>query len=84
MEIESDWRIWGQEKALLGERFVRTEFHPVSETDLHEHCAFCWRTFSLAEEDEHVGYVLEDGAVWVCEKCFSDFRERFNWSLHVS
>jgi len=26
-------------------------------------------------------YTAEDGAYWVCETCFEDFKDKFGWKL---
>jgi hypothetical protein len=49
----------------------------------HEHCAFCWATFTAAgppgdPSQLTEGYVSEGH--WVCADCFADFRDEFNWT----
>jgi predicted Fe-S protein YdhL (DUF1289 family) len=29
----------------------------------------------------HEGYSTEDAYRWICQGCFSDFRERFQWAV---
>ena len=43
----------------------------------HDHCEFC---FEKAMTDKvGIFYCTEDLTYWICEKCFQDFREKFNW-----
>lgn len=43
----------------------------------HEHCEFC---FEKAMTDKQCKfYCTEDMYRWVCENCFRDFKEKFNW-----
>ena len=42
-----------------------------------EHCDFCWEK-ALTDKD-CTFYCTEDMRHWVCEECFSDFNEKFNW-----
>ena len=45
----------------------------------HEHCDFCWEK-ALTDKD-CTFYCTEDMHYWICEKCFQDFREKFNWTV---
>ena len=78
--METDWRLQGQEKYLSGVKLVKIRFRQSGDYD-HDHCAFCWDKFSEVEEDLHVGYATLDGYHIVCETCYEDFKERFQWEL---
>ena len=43
----------------------------------HEHCEFCWE--KALTDKEYSFYCTEDMRYWVCEECFNDFKEKFNW-----
>ncbi len=43
----------------------------------HEHCNFCWE--KALTDTLCTFYCTDDMQYWVCEKCFYDFKERFNW-----
>ena len=49
----------------------------------HDHCDFCWAKFSdhpLEGDDpptQLAGYATEDGAIWICPSCMTDFLDRF-------
>ena len=45
----------------------------------HDHCEFCGSKLSLSEGDLDRGYVTSDDYHWVCESCFADFRDEFEW-----
>ena len=49
----------------------------------HDHCAFCWDKFAEYDGCLHEGYCTEDGRDWVCEECFNDFKERFQWRVQA-
>ena len=78
--MEADWRLNGQEKYLFGKRLVKVRFLKFVEID-HAHCSFCWAKFGENEEDLHVGYITVDREDVICEECYNDFKERFQWSL---
>ena len=31
--------------------------------------------------DLHEGYCTKDEKCWICEKCFNDFKEMFDWKV---
>ena len=76
--MEKDWRIVNQEAYLKGKHLVRCAFWESASSD-HAHCAFCWEKFGKEEDMAQVGYRVVDGPWWVCESCFEDFKERFEW-----
>ena len=43
----------------------------------HEQCEFCWA--KALTDKEYSFYCTEDMRYWVCEECFNDFKEKFNW-----
>ena len=72
----SDSRITNQDKYLHGRTMKKYTFEKQGNWD-HEHCAFCWTTI-IPGMQEHT---TEDGAYWVCETCFEDFKDKFGWKL---
>jgi hypothetical protein len=48
--LDTDWRLNGQEGYLQDAVLVRKVYRTFSETWDHDHCSFCWATF--AEPDE--------------------------------
>jgi hypothetical protein len=83
MADEQDWRLLNQESYLRGVRLQRKRYRAYSESWEHDHCSFCWATFSeLDEPDElHEGYATEDDYYWICDTCYEDFKGRFQWEL---
>lgn len=85
MISKDDWRLTDQEEYLMGAKLYYLKFSPYSAEWNHEHCEFCWATFSLHEDDEHEGYCTtpDNGrdARWICRNCFHDFKEHFSWEV---
>lgn len=76
-----DWRLTGQETYLTGAVLCWRSY---PETSDHDHCEFCGAKFAPAvsiPDALHAGYATEDAYRWVCEPCFVDFRERFEWTV---
>lgn len=83
---DNDWRLIGQDEILQGKTLMFCEYkNNVLSKSTHEHCIFCWHKFMEkcdSEEDcSNKGYCTKDMKYWICEKCFSDFAERFEWKL---
>ena len=74
-----DWRLNGQEDFLFKAKLKKTPSY-----DLHTHCDFCWAKFSTYEEDLKWGYTTYDERFWICEECFNDFKDRFQWEVDFS
>jgi hypothetical protein len=83
MVKQSDWRLQGQERYLQGVTLFHRGYRRKSDTSDHDHCEFCWAKFMEEDFPEvlHEGYCTKDQYHWVCQQCFSDFRERFAWEL---
>jgi len=82
MRIEmTDWRLQGQERFLKGVELRRAEYRPYREGWEHDHCEFCGRKFSTDPEDIQNGYVTMDNYHWICEPCYKDFKDAFEWSV---
>ena len=76
-----DWRFMGQDKYLMGSTLQFIPYVRWSETWDHDHCDFCNETFSEYGSDLHKGYCTLDKKNWICEKCFNDFKEMFQWKV---
>ena len=80
--MSEDWRLNGQERYLNSAKLQRCRLRfPEPEEVDHTHCDFCWAKFSDNENDLHEGYVTEDHNHFVCEECFQDFKDRFQWKV---
>jgi len=82
----------GQERFLQGAEFVHKPYRVWSDRWEHDHCAFCTRKFVEARRSTDdavtIGYAAlargpegQDDYHWVCEACFADFCERFEWRV---
>lgn len=77
-----DWRNRGQESYLYGVHLFYKTYTPPFETWTHDHCEFCWATFSDdTPGDLHCGYVSEENNHWVCDECFEDLKKIFMWTV---
>ncbi|MEX2187934.1 MAG: HAD-IA family hydrolase [Pirellulales bacterium] len=80
----TDWRLQGQERYLHGTLLFHKPYSTrLSKTD-HDHCEFCGKKFSASPNDAHEGYATSDEYRWVCDECFEDFCERFEWKVASS
>lgn len=80
--MKDDWRLLrGQEEYLHGVELVYRTYTQVSPSNDHDHCEFCMDKFGLAPEHLHVGYCTTDNSIWVCNKCYDDFKNRFKWVI---
>ena len=79
-EFETDWRNMGQMEYLFKKTFKLQKYFNVMKRD-HEHCQFCWETFSGFPGAESEGYCTIDGSqYWVCCACFNELKEIFKWN----
>ncbi|WP_195282745.1 hypothetical protein [Harryflintia acetispora] len=92
----SDWRNRGQEEYLKGQTLIRKKFKsslpknstlvddPQSYND-HEHCDFCFAKIVEDSDKDNgefsEGYCTLDGNTWICENCYNDFKNEFNWKV---
>lgn len=78
---KNDWRLTFQEQYLKNAELQKNKYVKFSETWDHDHCAFCWDKFSECEGDIHIGYCTLDKKYWICEECYNDFKEMFNFKI---
>lgn len=91
MEIESlserkmnDWRLQGQEKYLKGVVLQRKKYQRYRPGWDHDHCEFCGAKFSEGLPDTlHEGYSTTDNYHWICDDCFKDFKDQFEWKVQT-
>jgi hypothetical protein len=83
MRQPSDWRLMGQERYLKGVTLVHRSYHPANPTNDHDHCEFCKAKFlELVGPDVlRIGYTTLDGYRWICEICYGDFVDLFEWKI---
>ncbi len=78
---KNDWRLVNQKEYLMNAQLTKSEYKAIGDYSDHEHCAFCWDKFSENDEDLSAGYRTKDGRYWICEECFNDFKDEFNFTL---
>ena len=74
---KNDWRLMNQEKYLKNKELYHIHYNQKENHD-HDHCAFCMEKFM---SDEQIGYCTTDYYHWICEKCYEDFKDMFNWEI---
>ena len=80
--MENDWRLFReQERYLKGAVLVAQKYRPADPQNDHDHCEFCMAKFSAVPDDLHFGYSTKDYKIWICEQCFDDFKQMFDWKL---
>lgn len=80
-KYKDDWRITYQPDYLYNITLKYEKFKQVKKHWDHEHCKFCWERISENIGDLNYGYCSLDNANWICEQCFQDFRDAFNWKV---
>ena len=78
--MQGDWRLTNQMNYLYRKSMKKAEFITTKTND-HEHCEFCWDKFGEHEGLLKSGYCTLDRYHWVCDKCFNDFKNQFEWQL---
>jgi hypothetical protein len=85
MVSDSDWRLQGQERYLKGATLVQREYraYPSNPKWDHDHCEFCMAKFGEGDLSGAIqaGYSTTDEYRWICDDCFRDFRDRFDWTI---
>ena len=76
--MKDDWRLNDQIKYLYQKKLVFSRFFPHGDVD-HVHCEFCFSKFSNEPEDLHDGYCTLDQYYWICNECYHDFKDMFQW-----
>lgn len=75
---EADWRLFNQKNYLQGKLLMKACFVGTNQCD-HVHCAFCWEKIGQDEKWLRFGYCTNDHRHWICEQCFQDFKDQFEW-----
>ena len=74
---ENDPRLTNQKSYLFNVTLKYSRFMPSLDRD-HEHCVFCW--IKIPDEVDG-GYCTIDENYWICDRCFNDFKEIFQWKV---
>ena len=79
---EQDWRLQGQENYLFAKKLVFKTYSDKSLKSDHDHCEFCGDKFSeLIPERLKSGYTTENNYHWICSECFTEFKDKFQWTI---
>lgn len=79
---KDDWRLMNDVGYLMN-----AEIDPVGYEEIVtyrpqiKHCVFCWEQVPQKLSYYQTWYVPLDKSCAICENCFKDFREQFNWKL---
>ena len=76
--MNSDWRLTNQMNYLYKKKLIKGRFKAYRKGWEHEHCAFCSERIDNTVTD---AYSTEDRYHWICPKCFSDFKDMFEWDV---
>ena len=76
-----DWRLQGQERYLKRAVLTNKRYRKYRDDWDHDHCQFCGKKFSERPDDLNVGYATNDDYHWICEDCFRDFAQLFQWTV---
>ena len=77
-DVSNDWRLTNQKKRLYQKKLLHIPYEQPNERLDHEHCAFCW---DKIDKSTPIAYATEDKNHWICETCFNDFKEMFEWEV---
>ena len=75
---KNDWRLTNQEAYLRGKQLLHKHWEQRSPSWDHDHCSFCWADF---DKPTDIGYCTTDQYHWICEECFKDFKDMFQWEV---
>jgi len=78
--MENDWRLTDQLDYMKAISLKKISFNESAHSE-HEHCEFCFKKFGKAIDMLHNGYCTLDEYRWICEDCYEDFKEMFQWVL---
>ena len=80
--MQTDWRLTNQINYLYHVKLRKAEFKKDANHD-HAHCEFCWDKFGEESDMLHTGYCTLDKYRWICEQCFQDFKDQFQWVIDL-
>lgn len=85
--VEEDWRLSQGDFDYIKNHVFKKQYFKSNKNNDHDHCNFCWKKITdleIDEEHDTFGYVTLNAhgqEEWVCEKCFNDFKDRFNFKV---
>lgn len=68
-----------------GSSFLHLEYNSTTQND-HTHCSICFAKISgdVNCQAEKSGFYSKETDDWLCTRCFSDFKRRFDWSIQTT
>ncbi len=78
MVDKDDWRLTNQINYLKKVKLQHKKYVIGNSNSDHDHCEFCWEKF---EDGKDEGYCTLDYYHWICEGCFEDFKDMFEWEV---
>lgn len=78
----NDWReeMLFSVKDTYNMKFEKKIFESFNDWD-HEHCSICLKKIGLHSGDEKCAFYCEETNDWLCQNCFFDFKEKYNWII---
>ena len=79
-----DWRIGGQESYLKNKKLKHIKFSRSLVYEDYDQCEFCYDIFDDPNGNESnnlMAYYEPEKKVWICEQCYNDFKQYFNWTV---
>ena len=73
---QNDWRLTNQINYLYGKKLKHIYYQTYKKAWNHDHCEFC--NDIICNETKRY-YCTLDQYHWICETCFTDFKDMFNW-----
>jgi len=80
---KDDWRLTGQAQYLQKAKLYWKQYSRYKDHADHDHCEFCWAQFMVEDHPDvlHAGWATEDNYRWICNNCFNDFKETFEFEI---
>jgi len=72
-------RVQHMKEKLKGIALMRSKWTTIDDSWDHDHCKFCMKTLDASTEE--LAYCSEDYYWWICEECFQEYRDEFEWNL---
>ena len=78
MDQNMDWRLTNQMEYLFGQKLLHQHYETYRPDWDHDHCAFCSVTI---DNSTPLAYCTTNHYHWICENCFKDFKDLFQWDV---
>jgi hypothetical protein len=75
---KNDWRLTNQMDYLFKKFLLHILYQPYRIGWEHDHCEFC---FKLIDTSSKIAYCTTDQYYWICEECYNDFKDLFQWNI---